>query len=174
MSDHFLKINKNKAVFQTADGFTPYRTNKTMRTYSSRPGTTDEDGNLVYVTEQAHKEACDINNIIKTYDAGLIISRVQTMEARYGDISGLDYKQALDLVIGAKTAFTELPAKIRKEFDNNPQKYLEFMDNPDNRDKAIELGLIRKDTSSDIDGLGEHVKDGKKVDPPQADPPEAA
>ena len=37
----------------------------------------------------------------------------------------------------------ELPAKVRARFDNDPQMFLEFVASEDNRQEAVELGLIK-------------------------------
>lgn len=39
------------------------------------------------------------------------------------------------------------------------------MDNPENREEGILLGLIHKDTPQDLDGFGEYVKKKDAVDP---------
>lgn len=148
------------------------KTTKQMRELSQRPGTRDEDGNLVYMTEQSHKDMCDVNKIIRKYDRDGLITHVSKFEAHFGDVTGLEFKAAQDQVIAAQRMFDDLPSNIRKEFGNDPGNLLSFMDNPDNRDKAIELGLIRGDWSIDQDGIGEHViRDDKgKVQPQQAAP----
>ena len=35
----------------------------------------------------------------------------------------------------------EIPAIIRKRFDNDPYQFLEFMENPENIEEARQLGL---------------------------------
>jgi phage internal scaffolding protein len=45
-------------------------------------------------------------------------------------------------LIAAQNAFKTLPASIRKEFNNDPSQVIDFLNNPANKDKAIELGLI--------------------------------
>ena len=143
-------------------------TTKEMREHCKRPGTMDENGNPIYFTEQAHKDICNVNNIIKKYDKTGIITHVSQFEAQYGDMTGMDFKQAQDLVLGAQKKFDELPSKIRKYFDNTPEKLLEFMENPDNREKAIELGLINPNWTELTDGLGEHIKIGENEKKPDS------
>ncbi len=36
----------------------------------------------------------------------------------------------------------QLPATVRAEFENDPAKLLDFMDNEKNHDKAREMGLL--------------------------------
>lgn len=117
------------------------------------------DGSPLYFTEQSHKNQCDINKIIPQYDRTGLLNHVNKMEYQFGDLTGEDYKTMADKVIQAQRAFDDLPSKIRTEFDNSPQKYLEFFNDPSNRDRAIKLGLIRSDWTPETDGLGEHIND---------------
>lgn len=133
-------------------------TSQMMREHCQRPGTRDEDGKIVYFTEQHHKKECDVNLIIKKFDKTGLITHVQKLEARYGDVTGLDFRKAQDLVINAQSMFDDLPADIRKRFRNDAGEFLEFMENADNRDEAIKLGLIDTEFTEETDGLGEHVK----------------
>lgn len=132
-----------------------------MRKWCQRPGKVDEEGNKIYMTEQHHKDQCDVNKIIKKYDKTGLIDHVSKLEARYGDMTGADFKSAMDLVTNVQSEFDQFPAEIRKRFDNSPEKYLAFMENPENRKQAIDLGLIRADWRDELDGIGEHVKSGQ-------------
>jgi len=134
-----------------------------LRRYFQRPGAVDENGKIQYTTEQNHKLECDVNNIIKKYDKTGLILHVSKIEAKYGDMTGMDFQRMNNIVAEAKTSFNLLPAEIRKEFENSPEKLLTFMEDPENREKAIELGLIDADWTEDTDGLGEHVKEGENI-----------
>lgn len=41
--------------------------------------------------------------------------------------------------------FNKLPIDVKKQFDNKPIKYLEFMKNPDNYLQAFEMGILSPD-----------------------------
>jgi phage internal scaffolding protein len=129
-----------------------------MRKWCQRPGRKGENGKTQYFTQQHHKQECDINYIIQKYDTTGLLSHVQTIEARYGDVTGADFRRAQDIFLNAQTLFNDLPANIKKRFNQNAGELLEFMEDPENRNEAIQLGLIRGDTPEDKDGLGEHVK----------------
>ena len=115
------------------------------------------DGKPVYTTVQGCEKECDVNMIIKTYTKEDLIRAVQGFEYSYGDLTGDDFKSFMDSVIGAKDAFMKLPSKTRAFFENDPGKMLTFMEDPNNRAKAIELGMIDEKTPANLDGLGEHV-----------------
>lgn len=136
-------------------------TSPEMRVLCQRPGKHDEDGHPIYFTEQAHKNECDINHILMKYDKTGLITNISRFKGTFGDISGADFKTMQDKIASAKSMFEQLPPDIRKRFDNKPHELLTFMDNPDNRNEAIKLGLIRKEWSVETDGIGEHIKDGE-------------
>lgn len=134
-----------------------------MRQYCQRPGKIDEHGKIAYTTEQAHQKECDIEHILNKYKATGLIQHVSRFESKFGDQTGLDFKEAMDLVTGAKKAFEGLPVHIKKRFGQDPGKLLKFMENPENRAEAIQLGLIDPDWTDATDGLGEHVPEGQNV-----------
>ena len=143
-----------------------------MRNFCQRPGKVDENGNIQYTTEQHHKLECDINNIIKKYDRTGLITHVSKIEAKYGDLTGMDFKIMRDQVANATSMFEALPAEIRKEFDNDPAKLITFMEHPGNRERAIKLGLIDGEWTEETDGLGEHVPKGGNVKKTNSTPPD--
>jgi len=101
---------------------------------------TDDPG----MTEQSHKDACNVNNIIKRMTTTGAVTHLNKMEARYGDVSGVDFQTALEIVQGAEDSFNKLPSGVRKEFKNNPALFLDFVNNPENEDKLVEMGLATR------------------------------
>ncbi len=135
-----------------------------MRELCKRPGKTNEDGSIQYFTEQAHKNECNVNLIIKKYDKTGLIEHVSKFEGTFGDQTGLEFKQAQDMITGAIRLFQMLPADIKKRFKQSPEHLLRFMEDENNRDEAIKLGLIKATWTPDTDGLGEYVPVGTNVD----------
>ena len=93
------------------------------------------------ITQQQFREQADINEIMKKYkktgDWPQSVSRGAFM-----DTTNLpSYQEALDVVRAAESAFIELPAKVRRRFDNNPQELISFLEDPKNNQEAINLGL---------------------------------
>jgi len=146
-------------------------TKKNMRDWCKQPGRVDKEGKIIYFTEQAHKDVCDVNKIIAKYDKQGLITHVSKFEGKFGDLSGVDFKMMQDQVAGARSMFEALPVEIRNEFRNDPANLLSFMDDESNRKKAIELGLIRNDWTENTDGLGEHVNEGENIVKDSEDPP---
>lgn len=92
--------------------------------------------------EQSHRDECNINKIMaKYYRTGLLPQR--GMPGHYGDFTGVDtYHEATERVMAAQAAFMELPSQVRKQFNNDPAQLLAFLADDNNREKAIELGII--------------------------------
>lgn len=93
-------------------------------------------------TEQHHKDACDVGQILARYDKTGLITHVSAATARYGDFTQAnEYQESLNMVIRAQDAFDQLPAKVRKRFDNDPGAFFEFATDPANLDEMVSLGL---------------------------------
>lgn len=97
-------------------------------------------------TQQHFEKECNINNIMAKYQQAPGLGVPQRAPGEYLDVSaGLDLQQAMALVQDATEAFYELPSSIRKEFDNNPVALVNFVRDDNNRERAIELGLVPPD-----------------------------
>jgi len=94
-------------------------------------------------TQQHFKDECDINNILRQFNITGMLPE-QAVSPRYGDFSGImDYHSALNQVIAAEDEFMSLPATLRARFENDPAQLIEFLDNPENKNEAIKLGLVK-------------------------------
>ena len=116
---------------------TPY--NYDLDAASNESGLHCEDATL---TQQHFKDECDINNILRQFNITGLLPEAP-ISPRYGDFTGIgDYHSALNQVIAAENEFMALPAQIRSRFDNDPAKLIDFLDNEQNQDEAIKLGLV--------------------------------
>jgi phage internal scaffolding protein len=94
------------------------------------------------LAKQSFKEECDINTIVRMFGVTGKVP-VTAIEPSYGDFSGVsDYHSAMNKIKAAEEAFMALPAKLRQKFDHDPNALLNFLENEQNRDEAIQLGLI--------------------------------
>ena len=107
------------------------------------------------MAKQSMKDECDINQIMARYIKTGVLEHVRTYSPEYGYATGLDFKEAMDLVVGAQAMFSELPSAIRKRFANDPAQFLDFVSNPDNVEELRKLGL---------------TKPGLRVAEPEAEP----
>jgi len=100
-----------------------------------------EDATL---TQQHFKDECEINNILRQFNVTGSLPQ-SPISPRYGDFTGISaYHSALNQVIAAEDEFMALPAQIRSRFDNDPAKLIDFLDNPENLEEAINLGLVNQ------------------------------
>ena len=94
------------------------------------------------LAQQHMKDECDINVIVERFGVTGELPSVP-VSPQYGDFSGVtDYHSALNQINATMDDFMALPAKLRVRFDHDPVKLLEFLENDQNRDEAIQLGLI--------------------------------
>lgn len=94
------------------------------------------------LTRQEFAEECDINTIMERYEKTGAISHVNRAEPVYLDTTLYPGLQAsMDAFREAGVAFNALPAVVRREFDNDPQKFVEFAVNPENLGRMREWGL---------------------------------
>lgn len=94
--------------------------------------------------QQHFKDECDINNIIARFTKTGVLPQIAT-NFDFGDASEVpSYQEAMNFIIDAQDRFMELPAKVRKEFENDPGQFLSFvdsLDDPENYARAVALGL---------------------------------
>lgn len=93
------------------------------------------------LTKQNHKDECDVNLILSKYQKTGVLQHRQQFEPQYDDATGYDFQDAMNLVISSQNMFNELPSSMRKKFENNPVKFMNFVNNPENQDQMIEMGL---------------------------------
>lgn len=104
------------------------------------------------MTKQSAKAECDVNNIIRQFDRDGVLPHLRDTIPEYVVFTedelvgsaGFDYHQALNVVRAAQDGFEALPAELRKRFHNDPGEFVAFVDDPANRDEAVELGLVRR------------------------------
>lgn len=129
----------------------------------------DDEEDLSRV-EQSHRDECNINSIMKRYMKTGMLSR-NPADATYGDFSDMvSFQEAQNRVISAERDFMSLSSAIRKKFQNDPGKLIDFLGNPENRQEAIELGLVvdrPKVESKSI--VGETETRGEEIGAPTGD-----
>lgn len=95
------------------------------------------------MTKQSFTEECDINMIVARASTGADISHVNARVAQYGDFSQVpSYQAALDLVNRANGMFMSMDASVRERFNNDPARMVAFLQDSNNRDEAVKLGLV--------------------------------
>lgn len=94
------------------------------------------------ITEQHHAKSHEIDFIIDQYTRTGVIQHNSQYEGRYGEMPSADAYEAMhNAVAEAQTFFEELPQEIRADFREGTPQFLEFISNPNNRDKIEAYGL---------------------------------
>ncbi len=98
-------------------------------------------------TKQQFKNQVDINTIMSKYIKTGVMSQdaITKRTAVFADVSEIGtFQECQDKVQAAQKAFMTLEPELRSEFNNDPGAVLDFVSDPANREKAIELGIIPK------------------------------
>lgn len=93
------------------------------------------------LTQQQFKEESDINTIVEKFMRSGETPPPIEWPDQVEFMETFDYQTAMNVTVKARESFMELPAKARARFENDPQRFMEFMENPDNQDEAIKLGM---------------------------------
>lgn len=92
------------------------------------------------LTEQHHKEAVDVNNIVERYNASGILPRMR--EGQYLDVTEIgDFGTMRAALARVESNFALLPARVRAEFKNDAANYVEFLKTATKED-CVKKGLI--------------------------------
>lgn len=95
----------------------------------------------VSLTKQSEKDNTDINLIVKQFERSGILP-VMNQTPVFADVSEVtSYQESLAVVQKAELMFNALPAEIRKQFGNSPAAFLDFVNDPANGQKLIDMGL---------------------------------
>lgn len=104
------------------------------------------------MTKQEFKDECDINTIMSKYLRQAVVP-VGVKVASYGDYAEApDYRESIEIMMRAKAQFASLPAKVRDEFKNDPEAFLEFVCKEENLDRCHDMGLLSDEGSKRIVG----------------------
>lgn len=95
-------------------------------------------------TQQSQAEDADINTIVKRFGltGQLPENYRQPVYADFEEIH--DFKSAQDAIAAAHSSFMQIPPQIRGRFDNDPQKFMEFCEIPENLPELRRLGLAKE------------------------------
>lgn len=92
---------------------------------------------------QAAEEESNINTIVRRFGlTGQLPDQVAM--PRSGDFTNIpDFHTAMNLIRQAQEEFVRVPAEIRARFNNDPQAFMQFIEDEGNRDEARKLGLLK-------------------------------
>lgn len=102
------------------------------------------------MTQQQFKDEADINYIVSMYDSSGVMPTFhgdgQPAQPVFGDFASLpdNAQEMYNRMIDAKNNFDSLPLEVRKRFNYDPAAFLDFVDNPENLDELVAMGLATK------------------------------
>ncbi len=124
--------------------------------------------------QQQFKEDCDINKIMERLEKNNALDHVSKYQTEYGFTTPMSYHDSLNIIKKADSMFNDLPAKIRDEFANNPQAFLQFVQNPKNADRAKELGIALSDKAAEAANKAAEAAEKPETVEPSLEEPGAA
>lgn len=93
------------------------------------------------MTKQSFKDECNINKIIAKYRKTGAIDHVNKNQPQYGYATSNDFREAMEIVQKGQRIFDELPANVRAICEHDPAKFLEFVQDQNNSEELVKLGL---------------------------------
>lgn len=102
-------------------------------------------------TRQSFKAECDINTIMARFKKTGVMDFTSRYQPRYADVTAADFTKSMHVVAEARSMFFAMPAHIRDRFENKPEAFLEFVQNPNNKEEARALGLLRPEPAPTSD-----------------------
>ena len=98
-------------------------------------------------TKSEFADEANINNIVKRCMNGAVMP-TGARTPLFGDFSEVaDFTSAQTLIAEANAEFEQLPSDVREKFGNNVSDLMDFLDDENNLDEAIALGLAPKPES---------------------------
>lgn len=101
-----------------------------------------EDNEQNNRTKQEFAEEVDINTLLRRFNiTGQMPENVRA--PTYGDFTEVtDFQSAVNAIAQANEAFDQMPAEVRYRFNNDPERFVAFVDDEANRSEAEKLGLV--------------------------------
>lgn len=95
-------------------------------------------------TKQAAAQETDINWIMRRYVKTGLIDHFAKHGGEYGFASAVSFHDCMNTVVKAEQMFADLPGPVRQRFNGEPAEFLSFVQNPENQEEMVKLGLARK------------------------------
>lgn len=102
-------------------------------------------------TKQAMRKECDINVIMAKYAKTGLVNHFSRYGGDYGFASSVSFHEAMNVVTKADQMFDDLPSKVRRRFNGDPASFLDFVQDPENAEEMIELGLCVQEKGAERD-----------------------
>ncbi len=90
-------------------------------------------------TKQSQAAECDINKLLERAARDGSLSHLDEFGGTYGSFEGYDFEKHVTKIAEGQSIFENLPAEIKREFAQSPQRFFEYVTNPDNLERLPEL-----------------------------------
>lgn len=95
------------------------------------------------VTIQAESDATNIHRIMANYGRTQELTHIAANMPTFGDFTNSpSMQEALNQIIAGKEEFMKLPADVRAHCKNDPAVFIEFIEDPANRELHLEFNLV--------------------------------
>lgn len=101
------------------------------------------------LTEQHTAHLSDINYLVEKYKPDELVQYLSQKNAHRLEINNHDFtkepslQDSMNVIYRLRQNFEALPDEVRNHFRNHVE-FVKFIDNPDNQEKMIRLGLMTK------------------------------
>jgi len=115
--------------------------------------------NCPTMAEQHTAHLTDINYLMEKYQPDELAAYMAARNQYRREVLGHDFslepnmQEARNIIYRSKQEFDELPDDIRLSFKNHLE-FLKFIDNPDNAEKMLKLGILTKKQVENLQGPG--------------------
>lgn len=114
------------------------------------------------LTEQHHKNDCDISLIMRKIRQGQAISAVRQPQYYIDDASIPDYQESLEIIRRGESAIAKMPEAFKRRFRSFPE-FLSFIQNPENREECQRLGLVKPEKIKELSEEEKEDRLAKKI-----------
>lgn len=93
--------------------------------------------------QQQFKEECDINTIVRNFGLTGEMPQNPRVPLSADFIDTMDYQSSLNRLLEAEAGFMAFPAELRARFQNDPGKFIAFVEDKANEAEARKWGLLK-------------------------------
>lgn len=124
------------------------------------------------MTKTSFKDEVNINNIMARFQRTGAIDHYMKHAPTYGDATPVQLIDAQNIIAKANEMFDDLPSSIRKRFNNDPAQFLDFVQDENNAEEMVKLGL-KSDKIPDPTLVQQKDLTNKQSEPASASPKKA-
>lgn len=103
------------------------------------------------MTKQEFTDECDINNIMARYAVTGLVPTPDRQAFYLDEVDVPSFHEAQNLLLAAEAAFMSLPSSVRREFDNDPAKFVEFAEDEKNVGRLKDWGMLSPEAVQRLD-----------------------